>query len=164
MTLKNKSRLLGFALLILVLLIIMIGMQSCGVNYHLRKSDRHMKKAILKGAIVKADTVYKTITVYTPKIEFDTVLRQVNFRDTITVEKDKVITRLKIDTITKEIYVSTECPPDTIRVEVPVSVENHIKTPRGFWYYFQFIAIALIVGFILGVVFSSAFRLWLKSF
>src|SRR5688500_10348714 len=110
-------------------LLIALILSSCGVNYHLRKAQRHIKKAELKGAIINRDTVFKTLTVYTPKIEFDTVLRQVNFRDTITVEKDKVITRLKIDTIQRTVWLSTDRPPDTVIVRVPVSVETNIKTP-----------------------------------
>lgn len=163
--LTNRSKSLAIAALLLIAVIIAMILSGCGVNYHLRKAKGHLKKAEQKGAVVDRDTVFKTITVHTPKIEFDTVLRQVNFRDTITVEKDKVITRLKIDTITKEIYVYTECPPDTITVRVPVEVKTNIKTPHGFWYYTIRLALpCLIVGFILGAIFWAGFRAWIKSF
>jgi len=157
MTRKDWTLLAG----LIVLIILLFGMGGCGVNHHLRKAQKHLKKAEIKGAIINRDTVFKTITVHTPKIEIDTVFSVDHFRDTITVEKDRVITRLKIDTITKEIYVNTECPPDTITVRVPVAVKTEIKTPRGFWYYAKFFALALLIGFVLGAMFWAAIRAWI---
>lgn len=125
MTKKDITLLIACLLFILI----MFAMASCGPSHYLRKSERALKKAIIKGAIVNPDTIYKTITVYTPKIEIDTVLRHVNFRDTITVQKDKVITRIKYDTLTKLLYVNTVCPSDTVFVKVPVSVTNEISCP-----------------------------------
>lgn len=138
-------------------------LSSCGVNHHLRKAEKHLRKAEALGAKVKADTLWRTLEIPVPVIEFDTVLRVDHFRDTITVQNDKVVTRLKYDTITKMMYMSSECTPDTIKIKVPVIVNKEIKSPRGFWYYFQFIAIALVVGFILGAVFWAALRAWIKS-
>jgi hypothetical protein len=143
--------------------LLIISLSGCGINHHLRKAKKHLKKAEIKGAIINRDTVFKTITVHTPKIEIDTVFSVDHFRDTITIEKDKVVTRLKIDTVTKEIFVSTECPPDTIEVRVPVSVKTNIKTPRGFWYYAKFFALALIIGFVLGAMFWAAIRAWIRG-
>ena len=109
-------------------------------------------KAILKGAVVKADTIYIDREVIVPEIKFDTVLRQVNFSDTIVVEKDKVVTKLKVNTITKEIFVETKCPPDTIRIKVPVTIEKTITAKGGikwWWLVFVFFAGAVVGRFII---------------
>jgi hypothetical protein len=145
-------------------LLLLILLSSCGVNHHLRKAEKHLKKAEQLGAVVKADTLWKTLEIPVPVIELDTVLRADHFRDTITVQNDKVVTKLKYDTITRLLYVSTECTPDTIKVKVPVIVNKEIRTPRGFWYYAQWIGAALIIGFVLGAVFWASLRVWLKSF
>lgn len=127
-------------------------LSSCGPANKLRRAERLISAAEAQGAKWSVDTVFKEIKVITPKIEFDTVLRQVNFTDTITVEKDKVITRFKINTLTKEIFVHTECPPDTIRVEVPVTVTKEIKAGATTWDIIILgIAIA-VVFFIIGYV------------
>ena len=109
-------------------------------------------KAILKGAVVKADTIYIDREVIVPEIKFDTVLRQVNFSDTIVVEKDKVVTKLKINTITKEIFVETKCPPDTIKIKVPVTIEKPITAKGGikwWWLLIVFFAGAVVGRFII---------------
>ena len=157
---KRLTKLIGA----LILLAILIGlMTGCGVNYNLRRRDYHERKAIALGAIVKADTLWKTMEVLVPELKTDTVLKSVSFKDTITVSKDRIVTRIKYDTINRTLFISTDCPPDTIRIKVPVTVNKVIKSPRGFWYYFQYIAIALIVGFILGAIFWASVRAWIKS-
>lgn len=113
--------------------VLFVILSGCGPSFYLKKAERALNKAEQLGAKVTADTVYKNIEVITPKIEFDTVLRQVNFRDTITVTKDNVITRLKINTVTKEIFVHTECPPDTVRIKVPIIVNKEIKAGATTW-------------------------------
>jgi hypothetical protein len=143
--LTRKEKSLSIAMILLIVVLILITLSSCGPAHHLRKSEKHLKKAVAKGAVVKPDTVFKTIEVITPKIKFDTVLRQVNFRDTITVEKDKVITRIKYDTVSQTIFVQTECPPDTVYVKTAAVIKNEITCPPkdNKW---KWIAIALGVA------------------
>lgn len=115
----------------LILSIFLIG---CGPTWHLKQAERHLRKAEINGAKVRVDTVYKTISVIVPETRIDTVLRHVNFRDTITLEKDKIVTKIKYDTVTRRLYVQTICPPDTIRVKVPFTVTKEIKTGWPWWY------------------------------
>lgn len=122
-------------------LAIILFISSCGPAYHLKQAERHLRKAEIKGAQVRVDTVYKTIEVIRPETHFDTVFTVLNFRDTITLEKDRIITRIKFDTMTRQIYVNTICPPDTISIEVPVSVTKEIKTGWPWWWL-------LVAGFV----------------
>jgi hypothetical protein len=107
---------------------------SCSPSFHLKQAERHLRKAELKGVQVRVDTVYKTISVIVPETRIDTVLTHVNFRDTITLEKDKIVTKIKFDTITRRLYVQTICPPDTVRVTIPVTVTKEIKSGWPKWW------------------------------
>lgn len=158
---KRLSKLIAALIVIAILIGLMTG---CGVNHHLRKAEKHLKKAEQLGAKVHADTLWKLMEVPVPEIKRDTILKSVSFRDTITVIQDNITTRLKYDTVTRTMFLESECIPDTIKIKVPVIVNKQISSPRGFWYYFRFIAIALIVGFILGAIFWASLRAWIKSF
>jgi len=131
-----------WALILMALVII-----GCGPASKLRRAENLIAQAEKMGAKVKSDTVFITREVVVPKIEFDTVLRQVNFRDTITVTKDKVVTRLKIDTITKEIFVETKCPEKKVIVRVPHTVTKKISAGYTLWELIILAIAALAVGF-----------------
>lgn len=120
----------------ITLLLISLSIFSCSPNWHL-------KRAISKGAMVTSDTVYQTVEVIRPEIRIDTLFQQVNFNDTIFFTKEKVVTKVKINTEEKTVYIETECPADTVRIEVPVAVNTVIKSKRTIWPW-------LIVAFVLG--------------
>lgn len=124
---------------------------SCSPKWHIKQAERHLRKAEINGANVRVDTVYKTISVIVPETRFDTVLSVQNFRDTITLEKDRIITRIKFDTLTKKLYVNTICPPDTLRIEVPVTVTKEIESGVKWWWF----VVVGVAGLILG--------LWVKK-
>lgn len=124
------------------ILIIMI-MASCSPAAKLRRAEKLIAKAEEMGAKWHVDTVYVTKHVIVPETHFDTVLTEVNFRDTITVEKDKVVTRVKVNTVSKEIFIETKCPPDTIKIKVPVTVTKTIKA-KGYSLW-QLIILALVM-------------------
>lgn len=147
------KQVLKYFLLYLLILLGFFFLLSCGgPTGKLRRAEKLIAKAEAQGLKWSVDTVFKTIEVITPKIEFDTVLKQVNFTDTITVTKDNVITRLKINTVTKEVFVSTECPSDTVFVKVPVQVKRKIEAGKGWQYYFWrglgLVVMAFIAGYI----------------
>lgn len=145
-------RVLKHFLLYLLILLGFFILLSCGPTAKLKRAQKLIAKAEAQGLKWSVDTVFKTVEVITPKIEFDTVLRLVNFTDTITVTKDNVITRLKINTVTKEVFVSTECPSDTVFVKVPVRVNRKLQAGKGFWYYFWrglgLVVLAFIAGYL----------------
>jgi hypothetical protein len=60
---------------------IMFAMASCSAESHLRKADRHIKKAVEKGAVITPDTlykyIYKTDTLYDVKTNTYTITRTI---------------------------------------------------------------------------------------
>ena len=125
---------------------ILILLSSCSVNQHLWLSKRHLDKAIRKGAIVKSDTVYKTVEVFTERYQVDTLLQVQNIHDTIRFENERVKWKTKYDTINKTVFVDVECKPDTIKVEVPISVTTEVKPEKRIpWFVY---VIGLILCFL----------------
>jgi hypothetical protein len=117
--------------LVFLLLVTML-MCSCSPNHHLKKASKHIALAKAKGAKVSKDTIYKTVTIVVPEVRIDTVFRKVNFTDTLVFEKDKVITRIKIDTLEKTVFVDTKCPEIIVTKEVAIPCET-IKTGLSTW-------------------------------
>jgi hypothetical protein len=131
-------------------LAIILILSSCGSSHYLKKAERALKKAEQLGADIKSDTVYIDKEVIVPQTHFDTVLTEVNFRDTITVTKDRVITRVKVNTVEKKIFVETECLPDTVKIQVPVTVTRKISAGYSLWELLILAIAALGVGFAAG--------------
>lgn len=116
------------------LIIIALLFSACSPSWHLKKAERHLKKAEVKGAQVRVDTVWKSIEVIVPEVRVDTVLKQVNFRDTIEFWQDRFHVRVKVDTLTKSVYIEGKCESDTVRLEVPVTVTKEIKSGWPWWW------------------------------
>jgi hypothetical protein len=131
-------------------LAIILLMSSCGPSHYLKKAERALKKAEQLGADISADTVYLDREIIVPKTHFDTVLTEVNFRDTITVVKDRVVTKVKVNTVEKKIFVETECPSDTVKIKVPVRVIRKISAGYSLWELIILAVAALAVGFAAG--------------
>ena len=93
----------------------------------LQKAQRLIDRAIQLGAVVEVDTIFIEKSILIPSIDHDTIVERVNFRDTITITKDKLITRVKIDTVNHSIFIETKMPADTIIVEVPAAINNKIQ-------------------------------------
>lgn len=119
-----KAPLLWLAAVILV---------SCSPEAKLRKAKRLIKQAENAGLEWKSDTVFQEIKVIVPETHFDTVLRQVNFMDTLIVTKDKVITRVKINTVEREVFVETKCPEKVVIKKVPYTVTREIRVGDTLW-------------------------------
>lgn len=128
-------------------LAIILLLSSCGPSYYLKKAERALKKAEQLGADISADTVYVDREIIVPETHFDTVLTEVNFRDTITVTKDRVVTRVKVNTVEKKIFVETECPPDTLKIRVPVTVTKEISAGYSLWEMIILAIVCLLVGY-----------------
>lgn len=129
--LRSRLHKAGHTVIIFILATLFLG---CSANYHLKKAEKHLKKAVINGASVKVDTVYKTVSVVVPETRIDTVLQHVNFRDTIVVSKDKIVTKIKYDTVSRRLYVHTTSKADTVRIEVPVTVTKEIKSGWPRWW------------------------------
>lgn len=125
----------------LLLILTCLFISGCSANWHLKRSKRHEKIALQKGAEIKTDTVYATVGLPTPEIRVDTVFRDVKFLDTLILTKENVVTRVKVNPVLRTVYVNTMVKPDTIKVRVPVTVEKVIYAPdKGLkWWHFVLI-------------------------
>lgn len=136
------------------LLIILLLLTSCSAteraNRHLHKAARHEAAAIALGAEIKTDTVFTDRTFIKEEVVHDTLVRNVNFTDTIRVETERIAWKVKVNTVEKEVFVEAKCKADTVTVEVPVLVDKKIKT--GYSLY-ELIGLCLFL-FILGVILS----------
>lgn len=126
------------------LLILLMLLSSCGVNYNLRRMAYHKRMAIAKGAEIKSDTVFTDRVYITPGDSTTVFLpgpRVTIIRDT-TIYQDRIKIRVRRDTVRETIQV--ECPPDTVVIKVPVAVNTEINCPpkSPFW---RNLAIALMV-------------------
>jgi hypothetical protein len=116
-----------------VLVLLLFILSACGPTWHLKQSEKHRLIAIAKGAKIKADTVFRDRIVITEKHVMDSNVQFRNLYDTVVVEKNKVLTKIKIDTLHHNIYVHTECPSDTIKIRVPVSVNDSVNAGYTTW-------------------------------
>lgn len=132
------------AALYLIAACLLIG---CGPEAKLRKAKRLIHQAESAGLEWKSDTVFRDVEVKVPEIKFDTVLRQVNFRDTLVVTKDKVTTRVKVNTVEKQIFVETKCPEKVVIKKVPYTVTREIKVGDTFWTDFKQALLWVAMGF-----------------
>jgi len=131
-------------------IILALILSSCGAANQLKRAERLIAKAEAKGAKWSVDTVYVTKEVIVPEVKFDTVIQKVNFTDTLTIVKDNIVTKVKVNTITKEIFVSTKCPPDTIRIEVPVRIDKSIKAGYTLLQLIGMMVFGIVLGALLG--------------
>lgn len=133
------------------LIIAILILTSCGPQAKLRRAAKLIAKAELQGAQWHSDTVFVDKQIITRERHTDTLIQKVNFRDTITVIEDKVVTKIKYDTIRKTMFVSTKVPADTVEILVPVTVTREIKAKGKPWYFYAaWLLILLIIGFIAG--------------
>jgi late competence protein required for DNA uptake (superfamily II DNA/RNA helicase) len=119
-------------------LILILLLSSCSANWHL-------KRAVKKGAKVKQDTVYVTLT--TERIITDTITEYKNLTDTIFTETIKWKSKILIDTVKQTIYQEIECKPDTIKI--PVQVNTEIKPDKNSGYK---ILIWMLIGAVLVLI------------
>lgn len=127
------------------LIIAVLILSSCApkATRQLRRAEKLIRKAELNGATWGSDTVYLTREVITPLVSTDTVVALTY--DTITVFKDRVLTKVKISQ--KEVFIKSECLPDTIRIEVPIEVNRKIEAPPCYqWIKWWWILIAFGAG------------------
>jgi len=138
-----------------LLLISVAILSGCGPANLLKRAQKLEAKAILKGASVAHDTVFVDRTVIVPKIEIDTVVTNVNFRDTIVVTKDNVVTKIKINDVLRTVYVNTICPPDTLKIKVPFTVTKTIKAGYTNWQYYSVMISGILFGLVAGAILSK---------
>jgi len=141
-------------LLILALVILAVVMGSCSASQRaankIRRAEKLIAKAEQLGATWETDTVFREVKVTVPKTEFDTVVKVTTWRDTITVVKDRLVTRVVVTPETKSVYIASKCDTVTIIKEVPVEVNKSLHTGATMWQKLGRSAIWLIIGLIVG--------------
>jgi len=117
-------------------IILLVLFSSCSGAWHIRQ-------AVKKGVLIKADTVYQEKTVIVPGDSTTVFVPLTQLKDSlVTVYQDriKIQYRLKHDTI----RFNVECDADTVKISVPVFVNTEINCPKPnkFW---RILSFALIV-------------------
>lgn len=134
-------------------IILCILLSSCGASYNLRRAERHIAKAVAKGAEIKDDTVYKEITVIVPSSRAEQVITAPNWADTVVVTKDSItvkILRIPGTTTTPEtVYIQAECPEKTVTKKVPIAIKRQIKAGYTLWDMIILALVCLAVGYFL---------------
>jgi hypothetical protein len=132
-----KNLALPLALLIMV---------SCSPEARLRRAAKLIAKAEASGIQWKADTVFHEIKVLVPQVRVDTILRSVNFRDTLIITKHDVVTKVKVNTVTRDVFVDTKCPEKIVIKKVPYTVSRDIRVGDSWWKKLSLSIFWLIIG------------------
>jgi hypothetical protein len=153
----TRKQIASFMLSLLLLLFILL-LSSCGSKYYLRRVKHNELMAISKGAVITADTLYKKVSFSTPGIKVQYEPRVVSSGSPMIFLKDSVRTVVKIiagkagkDSI---IYVSTDCPPESKQVTVPISVDKKIG-PSSNRYWPWLILIGIFIGASITILISK---------
>lgn len=140
-----------------------IVLSSCSVflndaklaRHHIRKAEKHIKKAEDLGAEWKTDTVFQWIEVPVPEVQIDTqfITKPV---DTVYLTQERL--SIKVVRSYDTIRIEGTCLPDTILVNVPAVTNKTLdcpdcpkkKVPLGIW-----ILIGALVLAVLGALFKG---------
>lgn len=131
------------------LLILLLLLSSCGVNYNLRRMAYHKRMAISKGAYLRTDTIFTDRVEIIPGDSTVVTLpgsHTVTIKDTV-IYQDRIKIRVRRDTIRETIQV--ECPPDTVKIRVPVAVNETLCPPpdnKWKWIAAALAACLVVVG------------------
>lgn len=110
------------------ILILLLLLTSCGVNHNLRRMAYHKRMAIAKGAEFRADTVFTDRVVITPGDSTTVLVPVKEIRDSlVTIYQDRIKIQYRVQHDTLRINV--KCPPDTVRIRVPVTVTETLCPP-----------------------------------
>lgn len=135
----------------------LIAIVGCGPNHHLRRAEYHIAKAESKGASWResesVDTVYKDTTIFVAGSSLDSSFAFID-RDTVTIEKEKIVVKTIIDCKKKTANTKVDCPDKIVKVPQKYYVNRRItrtlKTGLSTWQVGGFCLIFLFIGFALG--------------
>lgn len=130
---------------------------GCGANYHVRQAEKHILKAQAKGAvwkeIIKTDTIVKDTTIFIAGESLDESFDFDPGRiDSVTIEKEKIITKVIVDCKNKKGSVAVDCPDRIVKVPQKYYVNRRItRTLKSGPSNFQVIS-GSIFFFVLGAL------------
>jgi len=121
---------------------------SCTPNYLLRRSEHLKQKAIAHGAVMKSDTVFKTVEIPVPGEKTTITIPLHHYHDTTIV---KYQDRIMIEQIYKRdtVHEYITCPDSIIRYKSVYSVKEVIKAPppNHWWRNAALITWVIILAF-----------------
>lgn len=118
---------------------------SCSISYHCKRCFQNAK--------VKHDTVRVDTTIFTERVRLDTIVHELRSTDTLIIHKNNLTIKyrkLPGDTV----FLSGECAPDSVRVEIKVPIITEVKTGIALGHLILSIIGALIVGALLVKIFT----------
>ena len=122
-------------------------LSGCNTNYYLKRAEINTRKAIERGAKVKVDTIYQEHTVFVPQVRVDSIFTS-KVGDTVRIYKDRL--KLKYVRIPGDsVFIEGKCEADTVKISVPYTVTEKVKSGIGVINVVQWALLALIVGAIL---------------
>lgn len=132
LTYRDKARIITF----LLALILFSFFFSCSPSKKAQRSLKRSKKLLAKARLLDpsislTDTVFKDVPVYVPEVRTDTLI-QFEKGDTITIEKDRVRTKVVV-LPGDSIFIESECKADTIIQRVPYTVQETVYIKESFW-------------------------------
>lgn len=122
----------------------------------LKRADRLIKKAEQYGAVWHNDTTIIRVPVVLTETKHDTLIDYRHTIDTFTVIKNKITTKIKIDTLNKKIYVNVYQPADTVYAEAPCVTSKTIKSGYTTFQVLACIGFGVVVGFLLRMIFDRS--------
>ncbi len=131
---------------VIITIAVMMALSSCGPSAKLRRAEKLIKQAEAQGAVWHSDTVTVEKKVYIPG---DSVRIEIpmwsKVRDT-TIYSERV--KLRFINRHDTIQVQAECLPDTVKIEVPVTITRTIVAPpvKSWWR-----TVAIVLACVLGV-------------
>ena len=105
---------------------------ACSPNWHLKQAEKHIRKAQIKGAEIKTDTLWLKDTVFIKAIRVDSIFTALK-GDTVVLTKDRLkIVYIKLGA--DSVFIEGECEADTVIHEVPVTIVKEIKSGMAWWW------------------------------
>lgn len=137
--------------------LIAITLLGCGANHHVRKAEYHIAKAESKGAVwkqsEKVDTIYRDTTIVVEGNSMDESFSFIE-RDTVTIEKEKIVVKTIVDCKKKTANTKVVCPDKIVKVPQKYYINRRItrtlKTGLSNWQIGGFCLMGVFIGFALG--------------
>lgn len=134
------------AILWLIFFVLMFWLTGCSPARHLQLADKHIRKAIEKGAEIARDTTWHDVTFVSPEIQFSATIRpdwQVhNIQKPFVAEDEKTGARTEVTIDLKDdcspdcidtVYIETTVPAREETKKVPVKTETKISAGYTRW-------------------------------
>lgn len=130
---------------LLITILLISGLWSCGPSHYLKKAERALKKAEQLGANVKSDTVFIEKQVIVPEVKTDTVFKS-RVGDTVYISKEKLkIKYVKLPS--DSVFIEGKCKSDTVEINVPYTVTKEIKSGASTWDLVILGTVLFVIGF-----------------